>query len=142
MIRYDWESIKICTGGDMTKIKDYFRYVYLEDKDTLQAYLLNNEYARRILRKAKERRQSFMLNIEAFLLNNMNGTDSELFIYLDLLSRRDYFTYLNTKKKVNYLPTWKIISDYDINKLTTNRLLYIDERSIYFVYEGDLNDEI
>lgn len=136
MIRYNWGAIKKYTKQDMKKILAYFHNVYVDNTD-IQKYLLNNEYARKITKENAIPGQSFMLNLDGFLGNHINATKDEMYVYLDLVSKRDFFTYLNTKRKVNYLPTWKVVEDYDIDKLKTNRLLYVDENNIYFVYEGE-----
>ena len=139
--RYNWTEVKLQCKSDIRKIKKFLKMVNYSTKDELQQYLLSNKYALRILTKKNSCKQSFMINVEGFLENYMNATDDEMFIYLDLVSKRDYFTYLNTKKKVDYLPIWKVENIYEIKKLKTNRLLYISDTNIYFVYEGDLKDE-
>lgn len=135
MIRYNWSIIKKYSECDMEKIKHYFYNIFI-NKENKDKYLLKNKYARRIINDSIEN-NSFIVNIEGLLENSMNATSSEMFVYLDLVSKRDYFTFLNTRKKVNYLPIWRMVDKYDIDKLKTNRLLYITEHNIYFVYEGE-----
>ena len=135
MIKYNWSSIRWHTKNDIKKILKYFYNVYNKDYTDIQEYLLENKYALKILKESVHK-DNYIINLNGFLDNSMNATADEMYVYLDLVSKRDYFTYLNTKKVVDYLPIWKV-TDYDINKLKTNRLLNIDENNIYFVYEGD-----
>jgi hypothetical protein len=136
MIKYNWSAIRYHTKNDIKKILLYFYKIYNNNLTDIQEYLVDNKYALRILDESKLNKYNYIINLNDFLENSMNATPEEMYVYLDLASKRDYFTYLNTKKKVNYLPIWKVV-DYDINKLKTNRLLNIDENNIYFVYEGD-----
>ena len=138
MIRYNWSAIKKYTELDLKKIILYFDTIYFKKTD-IAIFLANNPYAKKIVNESKDRKDnmSFMENYTDFRNNSMMGTEQEMLVYLDLISKRDMFTYLNTKKKVNYIPIWNIIDEYDIEKLKTNRLLFINERNIYFIYEGD-----
>jgi hypothetical protein len=77
-------------------------------------------------------RDSYILNYSRVLENELKATDSELYIYLDLASHRNYYDYKynksNTLKNV-------FITKYDINKLYMNRLLRIEGGNIAFKYE-------
>lgn len=134
--RYNWFSIKYHTKNDIEKILLYFNKVYIDNSD-LRLYLLANTYARNIIEESKNTHMQYILNLKALLENNLNATKQEIFVYLDLVSMRDYFSYINTKGKLNYLPAWKVIDKYDIKQLETNRLLFIEDKKIYFVYEGE-----
>lgn len=134
MLKYNWKTMKESTKCDVDKIKEYFTNVYLL-KGTAEEYLLNNAWAREIY-NAKPK-DSFILNIEGFVKNYYKATKLEQFIYLDLLSKRNVFSYYNTKGKVDYLAVWKVEKLYDIQKLKANRLLNIEENNIYFVYEQE-----
>ena len=68
IIRYNWDAIKKHTKSDINKILKHFRIVYV-DKGKLEEYLLNNEYARKIIKENTAIGLSFMSNIEAFLEN-------------------------------------------------------------------------
>lgn len=137
MIRYNWQAIKKYTKMDLKKIITYLEIVHNQRIDVVD-YLRNNEYARNIVKESQgESGMSYMANFEAFRDNLSKATDQEMLVYLDLISKRDYFTFLNTKRKVNYLPIWKMVDTYNIEKLKTNRLLLINKHNIYFVHEGD-----
>lgn len=135
MIRYNWDLIKQKTGNDINKILNYFKNCYVL-KGTMYEFMLSNKWAVEI-QSSKEYKGSFIVNIDDFIKNDLKATLNEQHVYLDLISRRDAFSYMNTKGKVIYLPIWKIEGIYDANTLKTNRLLIIDENNIYFVYEGE-----
>ena len=135
MITFNWNEIRKQTKDDISKILDYFSNVYVL-KGTMYDYLLKHKWAAKIY-NSKEPNNNYILNIDDLLFDSLGSTDEEKFVYLDLASKRDLFTYYNTKGRVIFLHNWKIEKYYNINALKTNRLLNIDEDNIYLVYEGD-----
>jgi hypothetical protein len=136
MIRYNWELIKKHSKNDAKKIIDYFANIYVLE-GTMYSFLTNNQWATKIYND-KTDKNSYILNIKDLIRNTLNATLDEQYIYLDLASRRDLFTYYNTRGTVNFIPYWKISDKYtDIDRLRLNRLLEIDDRNIYFIYEGE-----
>ncbi len=95
-----------------------------------------NPWAAKIVAESKNNAHSYIQNPKALMAASSGATDSEIYVYLDLVAKRSYFNYVNTKGKVNYLPKWKI-DNYDINKLEMNRLLDFDDDNIYLLYEGE-----
>jgi len=132
MLKYNWDILK---KYDIDKIKEYFTYVHLL-KGEQYAYLLDNKWAIEINNAIIK--DSYILNLEGFLGNSLKATKVEQYVYLDLLSRRNTFTYYNTQGSVTYLTAWKAEKMYDIDKLKANRLLNFDENNIYFVYEQEI----
>ena len=132
MITYNWEAIKKNSKGDVSKILEFFTNVYVL-KGTMYDYLLANKWAS----VAHQPGHNYILNIDDLILNDLNATKEEQYVYLDLASKRDLFTYHNTKGRVIFLYTWKVEKDYNIQQLKTNRLLNIDDNNIYLIYEGD-----
>lgn len=136
MIRYNWEEIKKYTKNDPQKIIDYFSNVYVL-QGTMYNFITTRNWAAKIQNSRLER-NSYLINIDALIKNELNGTKDEQYVYLDIASKRDLFTYLNTKGKVNFIPYWKVSDTYtDLDRLRLNRLLEIDENNIYFIYEGE-----
>ena len=133
MIRYNWDIIKLHTGSNPEKILKYFENVYVL-KGAMYGFLEQNTWAKRIY-AADTDKNSFLIDIDQLIRNNDNATNDERFVYLDLASKRDYFTYLNTKGSVVFLPLWK--SHYEVDKLKLNRLLTIESNNIYFLYENE-----
>ena len=132
MITYNWEAIKKNSKNDISKILEYFTNVYVL-KGTMYDYLLANKWAS----AAYQPGQNYILNIDDLILNELNATKEEQYVYLDLASKRDLFTYHNTKGRVIFLFNWKVEKYYNIQQLKTNRLLNIDDNNIYLIYEGD-----
>jgi hypothetical protein len=135
MIRYNWEELKKYSKSDVKKILEYFTNVYVL-KGTMYEYLLKHKWAA-AAHNSKEPKNSYMLNIDALILDEEGATDDEKFVYLELASMRDVFTYYNTKGRVVFLDNWKVEKYYNINALKTNRLLTVDDNNIYLVYEGE-----
>jgi exosome complex RNA-binding protein Rrp4 len=135
MIRYNWEDIKKHTKNDITKILSYFSNVYVF-QGTMYNFLKAHNWAAKIY-NSKTEKDSYILNINDLVYNELNATSDEQYVYLDLASKRDIFTYYNTKGKVIFLPYWKIEKYYNMNALKTNRLLMIDSDNIYLIYEGE-----
>lgn len=133
MIRYNWDIIKLHTGSNPEKILKYFENVYVL-KGAMYDFLEQNKWAKRIYADNTDK-SSFLIDIDQLIRNNDNATNDERFVYLDLASKRDYFTYLNTKGSVVFLPLWK--SHYEVDKLKLNRLLTIESNNIYFLYENE-----
>jgi hypothetical protein len=135
MIRYNWEAIKKYTKNDIPKILEYFSNVYVL-KGTMYDYITAHKWAAAIY-NSKAPKVNYILNIDDLILNELNATKEEQYVYLDLCSKRDVFTYHNTKGRVIFLYGWKIEKYYNLNALKTNRLLNIDSDNIYLVYEGE-----
>ena len=135
MIKFNWNEIRKHTKDDISKILEYFTNVYVL-KGTMYNYLLGHKWAAKIYNSDKPT-NNYILNIDDLILDELGATDEEKFVYLDLASRRDLFTYYNTKGRVIFLHNWKIEKYYNLQALKTNRLLNIDEDNIYLVYEGD-----
>jgi hypothetical protein len=136
MIKFNWNIIKKYTKDDINKILDYFANVYVL-QGTMYNFLTKNVWASNIFRNESPK-DSYILNLNDLIRNDLQATKEEQYVYLDLVSRRDIFTYFNTKGKVNFLPYWKVEDTYtDIDRLKLNRLLIINENNIYFIYEGD-----
>ena len=136
MIKYNWEQVYKHTKGDLGKICDFFRNVYINNEN-VKNYLAMNEYARKIVENSKSNiGMSFLLDVISFVNNDANASKTEMLVYLDLASKRDLFSYFNTNRKVTGLPIWKAV-DYDIEKLKLNSLLYIDDKYINFIYEQE-----
>ena len=136
MLKFNWVNIKKYTKNDIAKIIQYFTNVYLI-KDNAYTFILDNKWASLIYHNGEEK-SSYMINLEGFLRNRLRGSKEELFVYLELLSRRNSFTYYNTNGKVLHLPIWKACDTFDIDKLKANRLLEIDENNIHFIYEEEI----
>lgn len=134
MITYNWEKILKYTKRDIDKILMYFSNCYVL-KGAMYNFISNNKWAESIYTD-KEEKNSYLLNIDDFIINPLKGAKEEQFMYLELASRRDLFTHYNTKGKVYHIPLWKV-TDYDVNLLKTNRLLLIDDININFIYEGE-----
>lgn len=136
MIRYNWQNIKKYTNNDIQKILQYFTNCYVL-QGTMYDYLNSKKWARNIY-LSKDEKNSYLLNINGLIKNDENATAAEQYVYLELASKRDVFTYFNNKGRVKYLPIWKIEHSYNIKQLEKNRLLNIDENNIHFYYEeGD-----
>jgi hypothetical protein len=135
MIKYNWEDLKKYTNNDISKILEYLSNVYVL-KGTMYDYLLKHKWAAKIY-NSKETKSSYLLNVDDLVLNSLNGTKDEQYVYLDLASKRDIFTYYNTKGNVIFLPVWKVEEYYNLNTLKSNRLLTIDSNNIYLIYEGE-----
>ena len=135
MIKFNWEELKKHSKNDISKILEYFTNVYVL-KGTMYEYLLTHNWAAKVY-NSEQPKNNYILNIDDLILNDLNATKDEQYVYLDLASKRDLFTYYNTKGRVVFLVTWKVEKYYNIQTLKTNRLLNIDENNIYLVYEGE-----
>jgi len=133
MIRYNWEVIKKHTKGDASKILKYFENVFVL-KGEMYSFLEQNSWAKSIYISTEDK-NSFLLDIDQLIINADNATEEERVVYLDLASKRDYFTYMNTRGTVIFLPLWK--NTYPVDKLKLNRLLNIESKNIYFLYENE-----
>jgi hypothetical protein len=135
MIKFNWKELKKYSKNDVDKILAYFTNVYVL-KGTMYNYLLKHKWAAAVY-NSTEPKNNYILNIDDLITNDLNATKEEQYVYLDLASKRDIFTYYNTKGRVIFLYTWKVEKYYNLNTLKTNRLLNIDDNNIYLVYEGE-----
>jgi len=137
MIRYNWENIKKYTNNDINKILEYLSNCYVL-KGAMYDYLnsKSKNWAREIF-TSKLEKNSYLINIDNFIKNVENATPTEQYVYLDLASKRDIFTYFNTKGRVNYLQRWRLDDTYILKQLEQNRILNIDDNNIHFYYEEE-----
>lgn len=119
MKRFDWRPLQ------HLKIEDIIEYFYC-----LNYNIVTNKIYKKVERQAIKK-DSYILNIKDLLENKVNATKDEVFIYLFLLSRRNYLDYKFYKLKS--LPT--IYSPFKLEPLKQNRLLKITNEEIIFIYE-------
>lgn len=131
VIKFNWELVKKYTDNNPRKILEFFDNVYVRKSEN---YFYLNPFAARIVAESKDNAQNYIQNISELCIASKGATDSELFVYFDLASKRSYFNFINTRGKMNYLPKWKI-DNYNIESLKMNRLLSFDENNIYLLYE-------
>lgn len=134
IIRYNWENIKNKLGN-VQDILEYFKEaLLLENTD----FLVLNKKAKDIY-YSKDRKDSFISDngLKALLISKSSYTEDEIYIYLDLISKRDIFSFYNSKGRENFLHCWKIENIYNIENLKRNKLLMIENNKIFFIYEGD-----
>ena len=132
VIRYNWEILKKYTNNDVHLILEFFDSVYIRKTEN---YFYLTPWAAKVVAESANNSPNYIQNAEALMKASKGATDSELFVYIDLASRRSYFTFVNTKQEVNYLPIWKVLGEYDVNALKMNRLLTIDDNNIILLYE-------
>ena len=130
--RYNWELLKKYTNNEPRKMVEFFENVYVKKSEN---YFYLNEWAARTVAESANNSPNFILNAKDFITAAKGATDSEVFVYLDLASKRSYFTFANTQGKAVYLPKWKVAGDYDVKALEMNRLLTFDDDNIYLLYE-------
>jgi hypothetical protein len=131
VIRYNWKLLKKYTNNDVHLMLEFFDNVYLRKTEN---YFYLNPWAAKLVAESRNNAQNFILNVKGLIDAAYTATDSEIFVYLDLASKRSYFTFINTKQKADYLPNWKV-DEYDVNALKMNRLLTFDKNNIYLLYE-------
>ena len=119
MLEFNWEELQKHTQKDPDKIIDYLANVYV-NSGTMYDFLSRKEWAQKIY-NSKTAKNNYILNLEGLIKNEHRAISSEQYVYLDLLSRRDKFTYYNTKGSVNFLPIWKVKDVYNVDILKTNR---------------------
>jgi len=104
MIQYNWRQLKKYSFDEIITLIEY----------------------------TKEPRDSYLLNIVDLINTEKNATEDELYIYLDLASRRNFYDYkYNRDCRLKTI----VVNDYDIEKLKMNTLLKIENNEIKFKYE-------
>ena len=134
VIRYNWELLKKHTENQPKLMLEFLNNVYVRKTEN---YIYLNPWAAKLIVESKNKRHSFIKNVPDLIGASKFSTDSEIFVYLDLCSLRNYFTFINTNGKVNYLPIWKVADRYNVDELSMNRLLTLDDKNIHLIYEGD-----
>jgi len=132
VVRYNWEILKKYTNNDVHLILEFFDSVYIRKTEN---YFYLTPWAAKVVAESKNNSPNFIQDVKSLIKASKGATDSEVFVYLDLASRRSYFTFVNTKQQTNYLPLWKVAGEYDVNALKMNRLLTFDKNNIYLLYE-------
>ena len=134
IILYNWKLLKKYTDNNPHKMLEFFNNVYIKKTEN---YFYLNPWAAKIVAESKNNANNYIQNARELILASSGATDSEIFVYLDLCSKRSYFNFLNTKGSMNYIPEWKI-DNYNVESLKMNRLLTYDDNNIYLLYEtGD-----
>jgi len=132
VVKFNWEILKEYTQSDPRKMLEFFDNVYVKKTD---GYFRLNPWAATIISRSADSRMNYIQNIKDVINASKACTDSEIYVYLHLASKRSYFTFINSRGKSNYLPLWKI-DEYDVEALTMNRLLTLDENNCYLLYEN------
>jgi len=132
VIKYNWELLKKYTNNDVHLMLEFFDNVYIKKTEN---YFYLTPWAAKLVAESRNNSPQFLLNIRGLIDAITTATDSEIFVYLDLASKRSYFTFINSKKKADYLPVWKV-DTYSVEQLKMNRLLNIDDNNIYLLYEN------
>jgi hypothetical protein len=132
MIFYNWNVLKRETKDDPKKMLEYIKYVTSgSQRPKLQPYYI-------FATLAEKNKSSYLLNPRALLDNRYGGTLSDIRVYLELASRRNYMDYL-TNNQHRYLYVYSVDEEYNLNRLHNNRLLSITDDKIYLKYEQELN---
>lgn len=131
VIRYNWELLKKTTNNDVHMMLEFFNNVYVKKTEN---YFYLNSWAAQLVKDFRNNAPQYILNIAGLIEASNNVTNSEIFVYLDLASKRNYFSYINSRNKKNYTPIWAI-DEYSVEQLKMNRLLTFDDNNIYLLYE-------
>lgn len=123
MMTYNWPELCEYCGWNVDKILKFIKYVSYKKP-------FSENFMVKIL-KSKSPRYSFLNNPRGLIVNELQGTKSEQFIYLDLASKRGLYEF----RAEGRLSLPIKFCNYDLNKLKLNRLLLIKDGSIHFVYE-------
>lgn len=133
MIRYDWKLILKESKQDVSKmlkiieaIVEYSSYEDVLVQSNYPKYILNYLYKRK-------NRSSFLLNPEKLLNNSHRHTNSELLVYLELASMRNFMD-LHFRDEIA-VPTYYIEDDYDLAKLKHNTALDVTDQVVRLKYE-------
>ena len=130
MIKFSWKRINNKFDWNPTKVLQYF---YAKQKIKNMTYISRLPVPKIVkieVDKAYPQGPCFVINIDAALKNASSPND--LYIYLELASKRNLFDY--KMRGVTYLPL-HFVSEYLMGLVETNPMLEVKDEKIYFKYE-------
>jgi hypothetical protein len=133
IIRYNWKTVLKESRGNITKILKILTAL-VEYKEEGQA-LAQRNYPKYILNCLYTKfNSSFLLNPEGLLENTHSHTNSEVFIYLELASMRNFMDF-HFRDEAG-VPIYYIENEYeDLGKLKLNTLLDVNDKVVRLKYE-------
>lgn len=131
MIKFSWKKINDKLDWNATSVLEYF---FLIRKVKIPAYITRKTPV--IVKRAAILPlipgPCYILNIDSVL--RRATTPNELYMYLELASKRNVFDYV--MRGVKYLPS-ALVEKYKIQWIELNSMLEIKDKSIYFRYEQE-----
>lgn len=124
MIRYDWKAIRRHTKDDPFKVYKFFRDVRRDIPTSQVERILN----------ASINKDSYLLWLEPLILNRERVSYIDIFVYLHIASKRNYFDYVNSKKYDLHIG---LVPEFSKDKIIFNRLLTIEDNLIKLKYEEE-----
>jgi hypothetical protein len=132
MIKFSWKKINDKLDWNAYSVLEYF---YLLHQLPIPPFLRNpipknvKEFARAPL----EQGPCFIVNSHVLLGRAKNP--NELYMYLELASKRNIFDYL--VRGVKHLPV-ALVPEYQLEWVKLNPMLKIENENVYFKYEQEI----
>lgn len=131
MIKFSWKKINNKFGWNATSVLEYF---FLKQNISIPKYL-NRKIPKIVVDYAKQpypKGPCYLLNINDVLEFTKNP--NELYLYLELASKRSVFDYY--MRGIIYLPL-PLVEEYQIPWIELNPLLNVKNDKLYFKYEDN-----
>ena len=91
VIRYNWKLLKQYTNDDVRLMLEFFDNVYVRKTEN---YFYLTPWAAKLVAESRNNAPNFILNVEGLLDAAKGATDSEIYVYLNLASKRSYFNFV------------------------------------------------
>lgn len=132
MIKFSWKKINDKFDWNATSVLEYF---YLKHGMEVPAYLGRKvpEKVKKAARLPYESGPCFIINSEAVLREAKSPND--LYLYLELASKRNVFDYMI--RGVKHLPL-ALVPKYLVEWVEISPIMKIETDNVYFKYEQEI----
>ena len=131
MVKYSWKKINDRFGWNAYNVLQYF---YMKQGIPIPTYLRhgNKKIVHKYVTHPYPKGDCFLINPNDLLDSASNPND--IYLYLELASKRNVFDY--QMRKVKHLPL-VMAEEYQLQWIELNPLLTIQNENIYFKFEQE-----
>jgi len=131
MIKFSWKKINNKLDWNAYSVLEYF---FLKEEIKLPSYL-NRKIPEKVIRAVAQPYipgTCFLLDLPTVLVEAK--TPNDLYLYLELASKRNIFDY--NIRKMTYL-SLILVEEYQLDWVSINPLMTIENDKVYFKYEQE-----
>lgn len=133
MIIYNWKTInKQCNWDKKLVLTYFFAKSFIPAPEHLSKKIPRNLF--HIVERPFPKGSSYLINLDALLLNSQLYSLEEIYLYLDLASRRNVFDYKMRGEKT--LST-AFLTEIELEQIKRCSLIKLKNDTIYFIYEQE-----
>lgn len=133
MIIYNWNTLNKLLNWDKKLVLNYF-FIKTNIKPPEHLYKKIPNALLKVVSRPYPKGSSYLININALLLNSQLYSLEEIYLYLELSSRRNIFDYKMRGEKTLLTA---FANDNELEQIKRCSLIKLNRDKIYFIYEQE-----